>query len=93
MPVVKNGPYWTCTSGGLTFSESLGAKLDRAFSSSVREGRKPLGSIGLAVWYCPSCCVELDGAKKCPECGKDIQKFLFALIELHPHADGNGRWI
>jgi hypothetical protein len=40
-------------------------------------------------WFCPGGGVpmneEIPGAVKCPDCGRNIGKYLHQLIELHPH--------
>src|SRR5215469_15269455 len=40
-------------------------------------------------WFCPGCGVlmneETPGAVKCPQCGRNLGKYLHQLIELHPH--------
>jgi rubrerythrin len=41
-------------------------------------------------WFCPGCGLlmneETPGAVKCPQCGRNIGKYLHQLIKLHPHA-------
>jgi len=44
-------------------------------------------------WFCPGCGVlmneETPGAVKCPQCRRNIGKYLRQLVELHPHAGQN----
>jgi len=41
-------------------------------------------------WYCPGCGVSMHeeepGAVRCPECRRNIGKYVHQLIELHTHA-------
>jgi len=41
-------------------------------------------------WFCPGCGVlmneETPGAVKCPQCKRNIGKYLRQLVELHPHS-------
>jgi rubrerythrin len=40
-------------------------------------------------WFCPGCGVlmnqEEPGAIRCPQCGRNIGKYVAQLVELHPH--------
>jgi len=41
-------------------------------------------------WYCPGCGVlmheEVPGAVRCPNCHRNLGKYIHQLIELHYHA-------
>ena len=42
-------------------------------------------------WFCPGCGISMKedepGAVRCPQCGRNIGKYLRQLIELHPHSE------
>jgi hypothetical protein len=41
-------------------------------------------------WFCPHCGVEdteKDGLVVCADCGRELNPYLYELIELHPHSE------
>ena len=91
MPMDRRDATWFCTSGQLEFSKHLGDALAEAFESSYRPDPVPR-KMQLGRWYCPGCGVPLDANARCEDCGKELRKFMFHLVELDPHGDGSGGW-
>ena len=83
---------WHCTSGGLELSQKFGAKLAERFEATYRPDRALIPRMRLGHWWCPSCGIEMGAGMECPECRKSLSDFHFELVEIHPHADGKGRW-
>jgi hypothetical protein len=91
--VEKNG-MWTCSSGGLEFSKDLGDRLAAAYSAVfVAGGTAPLRlPNATSLWFCPACCLPVDPEGSCAQGHSTLKPFLFELVELHPHADGRGKY-
>jgi hypothetical protein len=90
--VVEKDGIWACTSGGLEFSMRVGGQLAATYGASFLPGRKPAAPMQVGVLFCPSCCAVLGREYVCPECHRSLRQFIFQLIEIHPHADGNGKY-
>lgn len=78
---------FTCDAGGMTFSQELHGILSERFPE---QRPQPFGvEVGARIprWFCPGCGVKLGQDMACGRCGKAIRDLLWALVELHPHAD------
>ncbi len=41
------------------------------------------------TWFCPACSVlmiEEGGNVRCAQCGRSLNRFVYRLVERHPHA-------
>jgi hypothetical protein len=78
-------------------SKNLEQRLIESYITEIKLPRSlPLGGPVGGKWFCPGCSLEIKesspGKLQCEQCGKFLSEFIFALIELHPHHDTDGRW-
>jgi hypothetical protein len=93
-PLKENSGVFLCERGQMELSRLMAGSLYSGFVSKT-EQPEDFGFGNEAYrfggkWFCPGCGVlmkeEMPGAVKCPQCGRNIGKYLHQLIELHPHA-------
>lgn len=91
-----SGPTQTCHRGEMPLSEMMDRELPAAFTDGGwPPPAKPLTGPWGGTWYCPHCGVEeveADGLVSCPECGRQLNKYLYPLLEFNPHRRDDGRW-
>jgi uncharacterized Zn finger protein (UPF0148 family) len=85
--------HLTCVSGGMVLTEHMETLLGEAFGSpSGRTDSTPLNYRVGGTWFCPACGVSLaenDGILGCPRCGRSLNRFIYHLVERHPHKPGS----
>ena len=83
-----------CERGQMELSQFIAERLFSCFITKTEDAEefhftKKGYRIG-GQWFCPGCGVlmkeEEPGAVRCPDCRRNIGKYLQQLIELHPHA-------
>ncbi|MGO9439949.1 MAG: hypothetical protein ACLPXM_05335 [Terriglobales bacterium] len=88
---------FTCVRGGMELSPDMARRLYSCFVTRSEqpeefEFTKESGYKCGGRWFCPGCGVvmreEVPGAVRCPECGRNIGKFLHPLVELHRLPEG-----
>ena len=87
----RSGTY-ECVAGNMPLSEYMAREL---YASFVAKSQPPEAFVSRGkfrfggTWYCPGCGVamveESPGEVRCPLCRRDIAKYLYGLVELHPH--------
>jgi rubrerythrin len=83
-----------CERGEMELSKYMAERLYSCFVSKTEEPEAfrftEAGYRFGGRWFCPGCGVLMNekepGAVRCPQCGRNIGKYLHQLIELHPHA-------
>jgi hypothetical protein len=94
---------FTCVRGEMELSKDMATRLYACFVSPPEqpeefEFTKAQNRWG-GRWFCPACAVlmheETPGAVRCPKCGRNIRKLIYALVRSHPHRGGSGEppWI
>lgn len=89
----QRGVY-ICERGQMELSRFMSKRLYSGFVSKTEEPEDfRFGKAGYRFggrWFCPGCGVlmteEDPGAVKCPQCRRNIGRYLHQLGELHPHA-------
>lgn len=89
------GHELTCRRGDMGLSQDLEKRLAAAFAGDVTEPQPtPFPFEVGGTWFCPADAMHMDekvrGLVACPTCGRSLNRFLRALIELHPHAPRPG---
>ena len=79
-----------CVRGDMPLSGHLAKRLYACFvGKSEQPEDKQFGSRYGGQWFCPGCGVPMEeetpGAVRCPQCSRNLGKFLYQLVELHPH--------
>lgn len=85
---------FVCERGQMELSRFMAERLYSGFVSNTEEPEDfrftKAGYHFGAQWFCPGCGVlmneEEPGAVRCPQCRRNIGKYLHQLTELHPHA-------
>ena len=80
-----------CERGGMPLSADLERRLRECYVQGVRMPRpEPLRYRVGDRWFCPGCGVRVTQANpgdiRCPKCERSLGEFIYALVELHPHA-------
>ena len=80
-----------CVRGGMELSRDMAERLNACFVAKSEDPEDLRLSVTVGGrWYCPGCGVpmkeEVSGVVRCPQCGRNLGKFLFHLVELHPHS-------
>jgi rubrerythrin len=86
-----------CERGEMALSKNMAERLYSCFVSKAEEPEEfrftKAGYHFGGRWFCPGCGVlmheEEPGAVRCPQCRRNIGKYLYQLVELHPHAGQN----
>lgn len=83
-----------CSSGELEFSIDLSGKLRRTYGKAEADAITTPDLSGHEL-FCPGCPIALpqgtpDAA--CTSCGISLRPIVHALIELHPHGNGAGKY-
>lgn len=83
---------FTCVKGEMVLTEHMEGLLREAFgSASGQTDNAPLKYRVGGSWFCPACGValaEVGGVLGCPQCGRSLNRFVYHLVERHPHQDG-----
>jgi rubrerythrin len=82
-----------CERGQMELSQHIAERLYSGFVSKTENPDEfqftKAGYRFGSQWFCPGCGVlmreKVPGAVRCPQCGRNIGKYLYQLIELHPH--------
>lgn len=79
--------------GKLEFSLDLSRRLRARYGASAKTAPSAVDLSGVE-FFCPGCgiAVSKDGEYSCSTCGISLRPILHALIELHPHGDGSGKY-
>jgi len=93
-PLTDERGVFLCERGEMQLSKNMGERLYSCFVSKAEEPEEfrftEAGYRFGGQWFCPGCGVltreEEPGAVRCPQCGRNMGKYLHQLIELHPHA-------
>jgi hypothetical protein len=93
----EQGGVFLCERGQMELSQFMAERLYSGFVSKTEEPEDfcftKAGYCFGGQWFCPGCGVLMNeealGAVKCPECRRNIGKYLRQLVELHPHAGQN----
>jgi hypothetical protein len=81
-----------CSSGQLDFSIDVSRKLRATYGVTVDSAVTTPDFSGRS-WFCPACRTPIaKAANTCSACGISLGPIKFALIELHPHGDGRGKF-
>src|SRR5262245_2398564 len=81
-----------CSSGQLEFSIDVSRKL-RAQYGEARSTRVNTPRLARGPHFCPGCGIPIQSnIDVCSACGVSLRPFKWALIELHPHGDGTGKF-
>lgn len=71
-------------------SRNLSDALTECYEREERRPDEKPTRMASGEWFCPGCGVptvtKRDVEVRCPECGRTLNEFLWALIEMHPHA-------
>ena len=83
------GETLVCVRGDMPLSRRMHDGLTETFLSGTETvpSRSLVRAVG-GTWYCPSdrtVMIETDGYVLCPSFGRNLNCFVHALIELHPH--------
>ena len=93
----KHGDTLKCVQGEMELALHMAAGLSESFG----ESHAPLGDTTprkpashWSGWFCPGCGVSMKETPeprgvKCPKCGRSLGKFVWGLIEHHPHRFGD----
>ncbi len=87
--LVEMNDRLVCRSGRMELSQELAKRLRECFVARSRKLNEI--KFGFRIggnWFCPQCGVpteEADGCVRCPQCGSNLNEFMFALTELAPH--------
>ena len=83
-----------CSTGELAFSIDLSRKLRSTYGvASVEVVTTP--DLSGRGFYCPGCGLAIPKDTTdavCPSCRVSLRPLVWALIELHPHGDGAGKY-
>ena len=75
-------------------SQHLERRFTECFIQRVDTPREvEFSSVIGGKWFCPGCgvpTVEGGGFVRCPRCELSLNEFIYALVELHPHAQRLG---
>ena len=79
-----------CEFGDMPLSRDLERRLTECYVTKIRQPRELQFSFGVGgKWYCPEDGVLMPevakGVVRCPQCRRNFNEFVGALIELHPH--------
>jgi uncharacterized Zn finger protein (UPF0148 family) len=85
-----------CKSGQMELTQELENRLRECYETKSRKPRESKFDFQIGGnWFCPECGIltkEKDGCVRCPQCGSNINEFIFSLIEHHPHMGKDGNW-
>ena len=89
-----SGPTLTCHRGQMPLSEMMDLDLRAAFTGGGwPPPAEPLTRPWGGSWYCPHCGVEnveAGGFVTCPQCGRQLNNYLYPLLEFNPHRRDDG---
>jgi hypothetical protein len=89
----EQGGVLLCERGQMELSKNMAEQLYSCFVSKAKEPEEFRFTVAGyrfgGQWFCPGCGVlmieEEPGLVRCPQCGRNVGKYLPQLIELHPH--------
>ena len=85
---LRNGEL-TCIRGNMGLSATIASELLAEFGpDSLVSRAAPLKYVAGGTWFCPCCGLpmsESNGNVSCRTCGRSLNRFLYHLVELHPH--------
>ena len=87
-----------CVSGDMWLSQMMERGLREVFVEESRPAMVKPRREGFrwgGRWFCPRCGVEMQEGQDsvtCPRCGKQLDEFIYELMELHPHLRPDGRY-
>jgi rubrerythrin len=95
--MAAHGDTLKCIQGEMELTLDMATGLRQSFEDNPtsREDATPKKPIsGWSGWFCPGCGVPMEETSeprnvKCPKCGRCLGKFVWALIEHHPHKFGD----
>ena len=84
------GREWRCPVGDMGLSQKMKSDLVAAFlHPGIDAPPRPFQRTFGGTWFCPrdrSRMEENDGILACPTCHRSLNRYVYALLELHPHA-------
>jgi hypothetical protein len=95
MSVSEKTGTLVCQPGNMELSKNLNDLLIACYVTGTEERTGLLdpakfysGGFG-GRWFCPGCggrCHEaVPGIVQCEKCGRDMARFIYPLVEIHPH--------
>jgi rubrerythrin len=95
----KHGDTLKCIQGEMELTVDTATGLRESFEDNTTSlgdatPRKPVSV--WSGWFCPGCGVPMEETSKprsvkCPKCGRTLGKFVWGLVEHHPHRFGD-KW-
>ena len=82
--------WLTCVRGNMALRHELAAKLEECLITRTRWPSDKPWPVGIGGrWFCPGCGTPAPerekGVVRCQECGRSLNEFIYALVEIHPH--------
>lgn len=80
------GRTFKCVAGDMPLSRVMHNQLTAAFACEPKSSGST--STGEATWFCPACgtpMANVDGHNRCTDCGRSVDRFIYGLVEFHPH--------
>lgn len=87
-PMVAVKDTLMCVRGNMSLSRAVLSGLTATFVDWEIDQVQPFRFRVGGEWFCPAEGIrmtEAEGAIQCPSCGGALNRFVHALVELHPH--------
>jgi hypothetical protein len=81
------GATFTCIAGDMQLSRAMHDQLSETFGDDPRSSGATAETTNTR-WFCPGCGTpmrDVDGRTRCADCGRSVDKFIYGLVEFHPH--------
>lgn len=90
-PLVETADGLTCLAGNMELSENMRQALTTAFGPGGATDNTPWQRyMPGGAWFCPACGTPMETADysvNCHRCGRTLNRYIYQLVERHPHAD------
>ena len=88
-PLVETPDGLTCIEGDMVLTPQMERDLSTTFGSTegVTDPTPLRFKVG-GTWFCPACSqpmIEENGCVSCAQCGKSLNRYVYQLVERHPH--------